>query len=205
MTAIADDQRLVVAARSGSEEAFRTIVERYHARLFEVVLRIVRERADAEEVTQETFLRAWRNLGHFAFDSALYTWLYRIAVNAAVDLAKRRKRRAHLSLDQNLPEGDERSLIASLPSNAPPPAAGSQRSEAIAFVRAGIEQLPEPFKTILILREYGDLSYEQLAEVLEVPKGTVESRLFRARLRLRDWLVERLGEDGASDLLPEDS
>ena len=166
----------------------------------ETVLRIVKERADAEEVTQETFFRAWRNLKNFQFDSALYTWLYRIAVNAAVDLSKRRRRRGHLSID------DEESYAASsLQGNEPPPAAGPQREEAIELVRAAVEAMAEPFKTILVLREYGDLSYEQLAEVLDIPKGTVESRLFRARMRLRDSLVAKLGEEGAANLLPEET
>jgi RNA polymerase sigma-70 factor (ECF subfamily) len=200
MTAPAQDRELVLAARDGSEAAFRTLVERYHARLYETVLRIVKERADAEEVTQETFFRAWRNLKNFQFDSALYTWLYRIAVNAAVDLSARRRRRSHVSID------DENSHVASsIRGHEPPPAAGPERSEAIALVRAGVDELPEPFKTILILREYGDMSYDQLAEVLEVPKGTVESRLFRARMRLRDWLVEKLGEEEAKNLLPEEA
>jgi RNA polymerase sigma-70 factor (ECF subfamily) len=200
MTAPAEERELVLAARRGSEEAFRRLVERYHARLHETVLRIVKERADAEEVTQETFFRAWKNLKNFQFDSALYTWLYRIAVNAAVDLSKRRRRRGHLSID------DESSQVAaSIRGNEPPPAAAPQRAEAIELVRAAIDALPEPFKAILILREYSDMSYEQLAEVLEIPKGTVESRLFRARMRLRDWLVARLGEEGAANLLPEES
>ena len=200
MDAPRNDRELVLEARHGSDDAFRTIVERYHARLYETVLRIVKERADAEEVTQETFFRAWRNLKNFQFDSALYTWLYRIAVNAAVDLSSRRRRRTHVSID------DEKSLAgSSLRGDDPPPAAAPQLDEAVALVRAAIEELPEPFKTILVLREYGDLSYEQLAEVLSLPKGTVESRLFRARMRLRDWLVAKLGEEGAKNLLPEES
>ena len=199
MTFPAEERQLILAARKGSHEAFRAIVERNHARLYEVVFRIVRNRADAEEVTQETFLRAYKNLDRFAFDSALYTWLYRIAVNAAVDLAKRRKRRAHVSLDH-----DEAPLGPTLPSHGPTPAAGGQREEMVALVREGIQALPEPFRSILVMREYGDLSYEQLAETLEVPKGTVESRLFRTRMRLRDWLVERLGTETAADLLPDE-
>ncbi len=200
MAAPAEERELVLAARRGSEEAFRALVERYHARLYETVLRIVKERADAEEITQETFFRAWRNLKSFQFDSALYTWLYRIAVNAAVDFSKRRRRRGHLSIDE---EGS--TVAGSLRGHEPPPAARPERSEAVALVRAAVDDLPEPFKTILVLREYGELSYEQLAEVLDVPKGTVESRLFRARMRLRDWLVAKLGEEGAADLFPEEA
>jgi RNA polymerase sigma-70 factor (ECF subfamily) len=121
-------------------------------------------------------------------------------VNAAVDVSKRRRRRSHLSID------DEESRVGgSIAGHEAPPAAGTQREEAVALVRAAVEELPEPFKTILVLREYGEMSYEQLAEVLDIPKGTVESRLFRARMRLRDWLVARLGEEGAADLLPDEA
>jgi len=200
MTAPTEDHALVLAAREGSQEAFRTIVERYSPRLYDVVLRIVRERADAEEVVQETFFRAWRNLGRFQFDSALFTWLYRIAVNAAVDLAKKRKRRQQLSLDAG-----ETPLHEGLPGDEPAPSAALERDEAVAWVRAAVDALPEPFQSILVLREYGDLSYEQLSEVLGVPKGTVESRLFRARLRMREWLLEKLGSEGATRLLPDEA
>ena len=202
MTAPVEDRQLVIEARAGSQAAFRTLVERYDVRLYEVVLRIVRDRADAEEIVQETFLRAWRNLAGFQFDSALYTWLYRIAVNAAVDSSKRRKRRPTRSLDA-VRDDDSESLGSELVGHAEPPAAASERAELVDLVRAGVEELPEPFKSILVLREYAEMSYDQLAEVLGVPKGTVESRLFRARLKLRDWLIERLGPDAASDLLPE--
>ncbi len=200
MTAPNEEHALVLAARAGSQEAFRAIVERHSARLHEVVLRIVRERADAEEVVQETFLRAWRNLAGFQFDAALFTWLYRIAVNAAVDVAKRRRRQSAVSLDA----GDS-TFAESLPSSSAPPAAGPQRGEAIAWVRAAVDALPEPFKSILVMREFGDLSYDELAQALQIPKGTVESRLFRARARMRDWLIEKLGAEGAADLLPDEA
>ena len=200
MTAPTEDHALVLAAREGSQDAFRTIVERYSPRLYDVVLRIVRERADAEEVVQEAFFRAWRNLSRFQFDSALFTWLYRIAVNAAVDLAKKRKRRQQLSLDVG-----ETPMHEGLAGDVPGPSAAMERDEAVAWVRAAVDALPEPFQSILVLREYGDLSYEQLSEVLGVPKGTVESRLFRARLRMRDWLLEKLGSEGAMRLLPDEA
>lgn len=198
MTAPTEEQSLVLAAREGSQDAFRTIVERYSARLFDVVLRIAGERADAEEVVQETFLRAWRNLSHFQFDSALFTWLYRIAVNAAVDVAKKRRRRTVVSLDAG-----ETPLHEGIEGATGSPSGALEKSDAIAWVRAAIDALPEPFRSILVMREYGDLSYEELAAALHVPKGTVESRLFRARMRMRDWLVEKLGPEGAAALLPD--
>ncbi|MBM4013960.1 MAG: sigma-70 family RNA polymerase sigma factor [Planctomycetes bacterium] len=200
MTAPTEDRALVIAAREGSQDAFRTIVERYSARLHEVVLRIVKERSDAEEVVQEAFLRCWRNLKGFQFDSALYTWLYRIAVNAAVDLAKKQRRRSALSLDAG-----ETPLHAALPGCSETPGGPIERREAIDWVRAAIAALPEPFHSILVMREYGDLSYEELSVSLGIPKGTVESRLFRARLKMREWLQEQLGEDGLADLLPSEA
>jgi RNA polymerase sigma-70 factor (ECF subfamily) len=196
MTESGSDIRLVEEARSGSAAAFATIVERYHERLYAVVVRIVHDRADAEEVTQETFLRAYRNLASFHLDSALYTWLYRIAVNAAVDLAKKRRRRQHLSLDD-----EELVLDGALPAAGQDPGEEYERAELVQLVREGIEALPERYRVILLLREYSDMSYESLAEVLELPKGTVESRLFRARMKLKDWLQRRLGEDGLDGCL----
>lgn len=191
MTRPVEDDRLVQEAQRGSPDAFQTIVELYHERLYHVVLRIVPDRADAEEVLQETFLRAFRNLNRFHADSALYTWLYRIAVNAAVDLAKKNQRRRHLSL-----EDEDASYEALAQAEGPIPVEQMEHQEMLGFIREGIEALPERYRVILCLREYGDLSYEELMEVLELPKGTVESRLFRARAKLRDWLVRRVGEDG---------
>ena len=185
------EARLVEEARTGSAEAFREIVETYHERLYTVVMRIVQDRADAEEITQETFFRAYRNLASFQADSALYTWLYRIAVNAAVDLSKKNLRRRHLSLDD-----EDRSFKGSIPDEGPTPMQSLERSELVSLVQEGIEALPERYRVILTLREYGDMSYEQLTEALHLPKGTVESRLFRARIKLRDWLIRRVGEDG---------
>lgn len=190
MTRPSDDRRLVREAQGGSADAFRTIVDLYHERLFSVILRIVQDHADAEEVTQETFLRAYRNLSRFQLDSALYTWLYRIAVNAAVDLAKKRRRRAALSLDEEHAGFDQ-----SLPASGQQPFERSERAELLALVREGIEALPERYRLILTLREFSELTYEELMETLDLPKGTVESRLFRARSRLRDWLLRRLGDD----------
>ena len=156
-----------------------------------MVFKIVANRSDAEEVVQETYLRAYRNLKGFQEGSTLYTWLYRIAVNAAVDLAKKRRRRNHLSLDD-----EDRGLDVGPPDDAPPPEDPAERREMVELVREGVQALPENYRVILTLREFSDMSYEQLGEVLSLPKGTVESRLFRARMKLKDWIEHRLMEDG---------
>ena len=186
-----EESELVARAQRGAHDAFESIVSRYADRLFFVVQKIVRDPNDAEEVVQETFLKAFRNLVSFQADSALYTWLYRIAVNAAVDHSKKERRRRHLSLDD-----EDQGLDGAVPGDSPSPSEGSERGELVELVREGIESLPERYRIILNLREYSDLSYEQLAVVLELPKGTVESRLFRARMKLRDWLVRKWGVQG---------
>lgn len=185
------DAELVEGIRNTQEACFNELYARYFQRIYNFTVVRIRNRADAEEVVQETFLRAYRNLGRFLAGSTLYTWLYRIAVNAAVDLAKKRRRRQHLSLDD---EG--LGFDASLPDCGPAPSSVSERKEMVDLVREGVQALPERYRVILILREYSEMSYEQLAEVLRLPKGTVESRLFRARMKLKDWLERRFGEDG---------
>ena len=186
-----EEPELLEQVRAGSADAFAVVVQAYSERLYAVVLRIVHDPADAEEVVQETFLKAYRNLARFQGDSALYTWLYRIAVNAAVDHAKKQRRRRHLSLDDE-DSGHE----PALPVAESAPEARSEKEELVALVQEGIEALPDPYRVILVLREYSEMSYEQLGEVLELPKGTVESRLFRARHKLKDWLQRRLELQG---------
>ncbi len=185
------ETELLAQARRGSPEAFRLIVEQYADRLQVVVSRILGNPADAEEVVQETFLKAYRSLGRFQEGSALYTWLYRIAVNASVDASKRERRRRHLSLDT-----EEFHLDGASVDRSAGPTGESERKELSDLVKEGIDELPERYRVILVLREYEDLSYEKLGEILDLPKGTVESRLFRARAKLKDWLLRRFEADG---------
>lgn len=191
MTIPRDETSLLAEAREGSDGAFREIVELFSDRLYAVVFKILGHRSDAEEVLQDTFLRAYKNLSGFQEGSSLFTWLYRIAVNAAVDLAKKRQRRRHLSLDD-----DELRLDGVLQDPGPEPAAPAEQAEMVDLVQEGIQALPERYRAILVLREFSEMSYEQLGEVLELPKGTVESRLFRARMKLKDWLLRRLQDSG---------
>ena len=192
MTHSPDESTLLSQARAGSAEAFRLIVEAYHERLFRVILRIVHSRSDAEEVVQETFLKAFRSLHRFQEDSSLYTWLYRIAVNAAVDLSKKEQRRRHRSLNDD----ESFAEAASQPDFDAGPVARTEQEELRGMVRDGIQALPERYRVILVMREYGGHSYEELGEVLGLPKGTVESRLFRARAKLKAWLEERWADAG---------
>ena len=135
-----------------------------------------------EDVVQESFAKAFYRIGSFKGGSSLYTWLYRIAVNGAKDYIKSRKRRPASSFDE-LPGR------ASLPAAAPPALEGLERRELRQRVRAAIAELPHRFRSVLALREIEGMTYNDIAEVLGLSLGTVESRLFRARKRLRAVLL----------------
>jgi len=174
-----DDTRLVRGLKKGSDEAFEELLDRYEGKIFSAVLRIVKHVSDAEDVVQEAFLKTLRHIGSFNFQAGLYTWIYRIAVNSALDCRKKRKRSQALSLHLD----EERTL--EIPSQEDDPSAAPERDEMARLLEKALDELPEKYRTILILREFEDLSYEDISQVLRCSKGTVESRLFRARERLR--------------------
>ena len=178
------DHRLVERLRAGDEDAYREFVDTYKDRLLSVIARVLGGAADAEDLAQETFLKAFGAIDRFAGQSALYTWLYRIGVNTARDWLASRRRRPAVSLDA-LPPGS-----VDPPAPLESPLDGLERQELVQRVRDAMERLPEPFRTTLQLRETGGHSYEEVAEILGVSIGTVESRLFRARTRLRDLLLQ---------------
>jgi RNA polymerase sigma-70 factor (ECF subfamily) len=176
-----DDAELVASARAGDSGAFTTLVGRYEARIARLVRGMVRE-SEAEDVTQEAFLKAYRKLGHFDGRSSFYTWIFRIAANTAMDWRKRESRRRHAPLPVG-PEGED-----AAPSSDAGPQSAAMRRELAVKIDAAIEALPDKYHEILVLREVEGLSYEEISQRLGMSKGTVESRLFRARERLRQRL-----------------
>jgi RNA polymerase sigma-70 factor (ECF subfamily) len=177
-----DDAELVASARAGDQGAFATLVGRYEARIVRLVRGMVPE-SDTEDVTQEAFLKAYRKLGNFDGRSSFYTWLFRIAANTAMDWRKKERHRRHAPL----PEGDEGE--DRVPSLEAGPETVTTRRELAARIDAAIEALPDKYHEILVLREIEGLSYEEISKQLGMSKGTVESRLFRARERLREKLA----------------
>ena len=178
-----EDTRLVARLRAGEEDAFRELVDTYRDRILTVVARVAGGAADAEDLAQETFLKAFGAIGRFAGQSALYTWLYRIAVNTARDWLAHRRRRPAVSLDA-LPAG-----AVDPPDPGQGPLEALDRDELRARVRLAMDKLPEPFRTTLVLREMEGHTYEEVARILDVSIGTVESRIFRARTKLRAILL----------------
>jgi len=184
MTAESSDTRLVRRVQKGDKGAFDLLVLKFQHKIVNLVMRYVRDPDLALDITQEAFLKAYRALPRFRGDSAFYTWLYRIGVNTARDWLAHRRRRPAVSLDA-LPPGS-----VDPGDDADGPADTARREELRLGVRRALEQLPEPFRTTLSLRELEGRTYEEVAEILGISLGTVESRIFRARCKLRAILEE---------------
>jgi RNA polymerase sigma-70 factor (ECF subfamily) len=179
-----DDRRLIADCLAGHAPAFGALVRRYQDRLYNAVLRVVDNAEDAADVVQDAFLNAYQSLNSFKGDSEFFTWLYRIAFNAAISL--RRKRKAVVSIDG---AADEKSSIEPIdPSELSQPGTTLERSEEDAQLMAALNRLSTEHRAVLVLKDLEGQKYEDIAAVLDVPIGTVRSRLHRARLELRDLL-----------------
>ncbi len=169
--------------RERDESALGEVIEAYGERVAAVVSGILRDQDAVEDVVQTTFTKAWFRIGAFRGGSGLYTWLYRVAINAAKDYIKGRSRRPAAPLDDQ--------QAARLPADTPHVLEGIERRELRKRVRSAIGELPERYRVVLALRELEGMAYDEIAEVTGLSLGTVESRLFRARRRLRDLLRGR--------------
>lgn len=179
MTQDDSDQQLVERVQAGEKAAFDLLVRKYQHRVLKLVSRFVNDASEAEDVAQEAFLKAYRALPSFRGDSAFYTWLYRIAINTAKNaLVSNRRRPVDFDLDLQDPEQYDRH--ARLKEGDTPE--GVLLTEEIrTVVERAMEQLPEDLRTAIVLRELEGLSYEEIAEAMDCPVGTVRSRIFRAR------------------------
>jgi len=174
------DQQLVERVQRGDKRAFDLLVTKYQRKLGRLISRFVRDSAEAEDVTQEAFIKAYRALPGFRGDSAFYTWLYRIGINTAKNHLLAGKRRAPTSTPFDAEEAesfDEAGLLreVSTPENE------LMSKQVVSVVQATLQELPEDLRSALTLREIEGLSYEEIASVMNCPIGTVRSRIFRAR------------------------
>ena len=189
MTASDTDQQLVQRAQRGDLRAFDLLVLKYQARIAALVSRYVSDAGEVEDVTQEAFIKAYRALGKFRGDSAFYTWLYRIAANAAKNhlVAKGRRPGADATIEDA--EGfDEGGLL----SESASPEALAMGGELAEVVESALNALPDELKAALMLREFDGLSYDDIADVLGCPVGTVRSRIFRAREAIDQRVKEQI-------------
>lgn len=174
------DQQLVERVQRGDKHAFDLLVSKYQRKLGRLISRFVRDSAEAEDVTQEAFIKAYRALPGFRGESAFYTWLYRIGINTAKNYLLSNKRRAPTSTPFDVDESEsfeEAGLLreVSTPENE------LMSKQVVGVVQASLQQLPEDLRSALTLREIEGLSYEEIASVMNCPVGTVRSRIFRAR------------------------
>jgi RNA polymerase sigma-70 factor, ECF subfamily len=178
-----EDNGLIQLALDGDSGAFEKLVLRHQDRLFSAMIQVTGSSHDAEEVTQEAFIRAFLKLDSFQKNSQFFTWLYRVAFNIA--LSRKRRRRIRVSLDQQRQDtGDE------VVDQADGVDAGLIRADNVSLVQTALARLSQEHRAILVLREMNEASYEEMAEILELSIGTVRSRLNRARKQLRLTIEE---------------
>jgi RNA polymerase sigma-70 factor, ECF subfamily len=177
-----DDLLLVAASKNGDQDAFAQLVQRYQRRVFNLVYRMLQQYEEATEITQETFLAAWQGLPAFRGDARFTTWLYRIAYNCSLKQLELRKRdralQVALEAEQVLEDTDNENRA-----NAEIDARDRQ-----ALIQEHLSHLPAKYRIVLILRHLQDMTYEEMAEILTMPIGTIKTHLFRARNLLKERL-----------------
>ncbi len=183
-----DDAQLIEHALAGDRAAFGQLVRKYQGRLFNTLLHVVGRREEAEDVVQEAFVQAFVKLDTFKQKSAFYTWLYRIAFNVSV--SRRRRKKVEVSVDQHREQTGEEPR-----DGGDGPGELLLREEQVQQVRVALDSLNEEHRIILVLREMEGCCYETIADILQLPVGTVRSRLHRARLQLREQLKDVLQEN----------
>ncbi|MSQ93584.1 MAG: sigma-70 family RNA polymerase sigma factor [Gemmataceae bacterium] len=174
-------------ARQGNTAAFGELVSRYQDRLFNTVLRLANNAEDARDVVQEAFLHAYQSLHSFKGDSLFFTWLYRIAVNTAISM--KRKQRPVLRIQ---PSGEDKNAIDPVdPAEASQPGHAIEMAEQERRVHEALSKLSAEHRAVLVMKDMEGMKYEEMADILGVPVGTIRSRLHRARLEIRDILIQQ--------------
>ncbi len=184
MTGCNDENSLIAACRAGRTEAFGVLVQRYQDRLYPTMLRLTGSADDALDLLQDAFLRAFEKLDRFQGESSFYTWVYRIAVNLALSGRRRRRVTARLGIGggrgEPLDPQDDSSLSD--------PTLPLEQAERDDLIQSALNSLADDHRAVVVMKEFDGLRYEEIAAILNVPVGTVRSRLHRARLELRERL-----------------
>jgi RNA polymerase sigma-70 factor (ECF subfamily) len=178
-----DDRRLIALSLGGNRDAYGELVSRYQTRLYNAAIRLVEHPEDAADVVQDAFLNAYQSLQTFKGEAEFFTWLYRIAFNTAISL--KRRKRTTVSLDSAASEGTIEPLDCS---KYVRPGAALEQGEEEMQLQAALSRLSPEYREVLVLKDIEGMKYEQIADILGVPIGTIRSRLHRARLELRELL-----------------
>lgn len=189
-----EERALVRAAQQGDLDAFNQLILHYQAMAYSVVFRIVQNQDDAADIVQASLLNAFHKLDQLQ-GSSFKSWLMRIVINRAYDLLRARKRRVVVSWENSFEQGEE--SASELIDESESPLAFAERSELNEAINKGLSSLKEEYRTVLVLADVEGYNYEEIAEIMQWPIGTVKSSLSRGRAKLRDYLLRR------SDLLPK--
>lgn len=188
MSNITEERKIIKKAAAGSADAFEQLLLKYQTPIYNLCLRMTGNPEDAADMTQEAFLKAWRSLSSFQFESSFSTWLYRLTTNTCLDYLRSLKRRPQCSLTVGDDEGEEQ--VLDVTDEAPTPEEALLSAEERSQLVHALSQLEASQRQIITLRVVNDLSYAEIAEILDVKEGTVKSRLARARDNLRKKLLQ---------------
>jgi RNA polymerase sigma-70 factor (ECF subfamily) len=185
-----EEKELVEMARAGDVKAFELLIEGCEKKVFNIAYRMIANYEDASELAQEVFIKAFKSIGKFKGDSLFSTWIYKITTNVCLDEIRKRKNRKVISLDENIVyEGNE--IKRQLKDEEPGPEIKAESNEIKKAVKESINELPEDYKTVIILRDIQGFSYEEIARIISCPEGTVKSRINRARQALKKILEHK--------------
>lgn len=183
-----EDSLLVKAARGGDRRAYDLLVSRHQDAVYNLAYRMTGNRDDALELSQEALLKAWNALDRFSGNSSFFTWLYRIAINTALSARrKKRRRKGQVSMEVLGGAGDDEATMQ-LPDPSPGAEDEAERQERRRLVQQAIGELDDEFRVVVVLRDIQQLSYDEISRFLDLPVGTVKSRIFRARTELKERL-----------------
>jgi RNA polymerase sigma-70 factor (ECF subfamily) len=196
-----EDDELVRRLRTGEEAAYQVLLSRFQQPVYNLSFRLLNDAGDAADVVQEVFLKVFRNVGHFRRQSSLKTWIYRITVNEAHN--QRRWFFRHRSREVGLDDEPERSRSRAVPDAARSPFDYAFDRERHILIENALARINPLFREVVVLREIEDLSYEEIADVLQISLGTVKSRIMRGREALREELTARLEPEPAWRWAPE--
>lgn len=185
----AADVEMVKAVIAGDATAYRGLVEKYQGRVYGMVYGMVRNREDARDITQDAFVKAYNKLDTFRIESSFYTWLYKVAMNQAIDFLRKQKRRGAGEFDEGIAQRDGTGAVSQV-HHVDSPRKAVERKQLYTAIMDALEKLPADQKQVVLLRELEGLSYKEIAEVMGIAEGTVMSRLFYARKKLQTLLAD---------------